>query len=294
MEYIHELRNLLNEHEVTSNVHIGAHQSKLSVGSSALSKSSNWFLSGSKICSTANSTLPPANDNFTFHHVQGSSDMPDPNFLLGLYLGEGHNSEIDNITSTVPIYDPNVTGGSFEDVCFRPISPAAPIDKINTGNLTDVTDDSTQNISVNESGNQGTQEVMMTPVCRVPPTHRMTPKSLVKVFNNTESTDVSSSQSSNVSADASQDSTTPGNTPQSPSHSVSSESSSVLSDEEFDKLFENNVNSDFYDTFLNSDFSAPSSPDTSFSGVSQFSSEEEELDFVMETACDMLPTEHFL
>ena len=274
VEYIHELSNLLNKHDVTRNVHVGIQQEHLSRGYPVLSQSSNFCLSGSATDPEANITLPEVNDNFTFHHVQANSDVANPSFLLELYLGKGQNGETDNITTT-GFSDSHASAVSLDYKGFIPISPASST----------VTDNN-ENTSVNESGKQCGQDVMVSPVCRTSPSSRMTPRTLAELFDNPKSSEASSTQGSSTFS----------YTPNSPSHSESS-SSSVLSDEEIDKIFENNEHNDFYEVIMNNDcdFSAPPpSPSSSISGVSQFSSDEEELDFVLDTACDMLPNEYFL
>lgn len=283
VEYIHELSNLLNGHDATRNVPIGAKQDRLFRGNSVLSQSRNLCQPRSASDPNANITLPAANDNFTFHHVQANSDVANPSFLLGLYLRKGQNGETDNITTAGFSYS-HASVDSLDNKGFSPISPASPtvIDNNNVAH----DNDNYENTSLHETGKQCRQYVTVSPVCRASPSSRMTPKTLAELFDNPKSSEASSTQESSTFS----------YTPNSPFHSESS-SSSVLSEDEIDKIFESNEQNDFYDAIRNNDcdFSAPpSSPSSFISGVSQFSSDEEELDFVLETASDMLTNEYFL
>ena len=272
MEYIDELTALLKEHDVSKRVHAGNSQDVSSIGFSTFSQSNNFSLSGSVMNPKANSEATVANDNLEFHQININADSANSAFLLDLHLSKGnHNADNTSAPKNCELNSRSTISQENES-SFQ----ASSLVQNNTSDIC------TENIHGYKTLNQFTQDLMTSPVSRVPSSQRMNPRSLVKVFNN-------SSYPNPVPSD---DVCRP--VPHSSSHSMSSCSSSILSDEDIDQLFLDIQHTDFGDAMTDSDVSAPSSPSSSISGICSFASDDEELDFVLETACDIMSNEILL
>ena len=273
MEYIEELSNLLKKHDVSQRVHAGSSQDVSSIGFSTFLQSNNFSLSGSVMNPKANSAATVANGNLEFHQLNINADSANSAFLLEHYLSKGNHNAIDN-TSALKNSELKSRTNVFQENEFSFQAPT--LAQENTSDIC------TENRHVYKTSSQFPQEIITSPVSRIPSSQRMNPRSLAKVFNN------SSYPNEVPSVDVCEPA------PDSPSHSMSSCSSSILSDEDIDQLFLDIQQTDFDDTMTDSDVSAPSSPSSSLSGVFSFASDDEELDFVLETACDIMSNEILL
>ena len=273
MEYIQELSTLLKNHDVSQRVHAGSSQDVSSIGFSTFLQSNNFSLSGSVMNPKANSAGTVSNGNLEFHQLNIDADSANSTFLLEHHLSKGNHIAIDN-TSAPKNSELKSRSTIFQENEFSFQAPT--LAQENTSDIC------AEKRYLYKTSSQLPQDLITSPVSRVPSSQRMNPRSLVKFFNN-------SSYPSKVPSD---DVCEP--VPHSPSHSMSSCSSSVLSDEDIDQLFLDIQQTDFDDAMTDSDVSAPSSPSSSVSGVFSFASDDEELDFVLETACDIMSNEILL
>ena len=273
MEYIDELTALLKEHDVSKRVHAGSSQDVSSIGFSTFSQSNNFRLSGSVMNPKANSEATVANGNLEFNQLNINADSASHAFLLDLHLSKDNHNATDNTSAAKDC------GLNSRSTISQENESSFQAPSLVQNNTSDIC---TENSHGYKILNQFTQDLMTSPVSRVPSSQRMNPRSLVKVFNN-------SSYPNPVPSD---DVCRP--VPHSPSHSTSSCSSSILSDEDIDQLFLDIQHTDFGDVMTDSDVSAPSSPSSSVSGICSFASDDEELDFVLETACDIMSNEILL
>ena len=273
MEYIEELSNLLKKYDVFQRVHAGNSQDASSIGFSKFLHSNNFSPSGSVMNPKANSAATVANGNLEFHQLNNNAGSANSAFLLEYYLSKGNHNAIDN-TSAPKNSELKSRSTIIQENEFSFQAPTLADE-----NTSDIC---TENRHVCKTSSQFPQDLITSPVSRVPSSQRMNPRSLVNVFK------ISSYPNKVPPVDTCEP------TPHSPPHSISSCSSSILSDEDIDQLFLDIQQTDFVDAMTDSDVSAPSSPSSPLSGVFSFASDDEELDFVLETACDIMSNEILL
>ena len=258
MEYIHELTNLLNEHDHSNRIHMTS-QEDISKGYSLYAQNESWC----HVTFETNSSILYCNKVHDLSEYATCTETDSNNHTLTLerYLENGKGNEVRTTTS------------AGNDEYFRTVSPSQTTLFEKNSYAVDATRSygyelkSPEFSSFREEANQFAQDVTLSPVCRASPVNRMEPRSLVTLFNN----------------------------PDADLRRFSCSSTSTYTDEDINlKRESKNQNNNFYDVIINSDVSGPSSPSTSISGVSSFSSDEEELDFVLETACDMMSKEYYV
>ena len=279
MEYIHELTNLLKEHGVSQRVHAETSRKGSSKALSTFSQSNNFSMPGTVRNPEVNSTLTFSNGNFEFQQQNGKAELANSSYLLERYLNTGTQNG-DNNTSNEQNFQFNSRSIISENDLLYNTLPLSQKDNQRTFETC------CEEKYSYETVKPFADKMVMSPISRVSPSPRMAPRSLVKDFNSSTDTNVFHTDDFNVCELS----------PQSPSHSVSSSSSSILSHEDIDQLLNNVSFTQLDDAMTYSDAisSAPSSPSSSISGVHSFTSDEEELDFVLETACDIMSEEHLL